>query len=77
VTEMPSENDVLETKKKRFSVLNTIYDFAGQDEEQPINTYEIKNKTKIEGKDLYNILKFLANYQRCQRRGFSCLGKSY
>jgi hypothetical protein len=27
---MPSENYVLETKKKRFRVLNTIYDFAGQ-----------------------------------------------
>jgi hypothetical protein len=68
VKEMPSENDVLETKKKRFSVLNVIYDFAGQDERQPINTYEIKNKTKIEGKELYNILKFLVNHGLIKNR---------
>jgi hypothetical protein len=59
---MPSEDDVLEIQKKRFSVLNAIYDLAEHDEEQPINTYEIKNKTKIEGEELYKILKFLVNH---------------
>lgn len=58
---MASENDVLEIQKKRFSVLNAIYDLAEQDEKQPINTYDIKNKTKIEGEELYKILKFLVN----------------
>jgi hypothetical protein len=48
--------------------LNVIYDFAGQDERQPINTYEIKNKTKIEGKELYNILKFLVNHGLIKNR---------
>jgi hypothetical protein len=61
MTEMPSENDVLETKKRRFRVLNTIYDLAEQDEQKDISTYEIKNKTKILGKELYLILKFLIN----------------
>jgi DNA-binding IscR family transcriptional regulator len=65
---MPTENEVLETKKKRFSVLNIIYDFAGQSEQQPINTNEIKNKTKIEGKELYNILKFLVNHGLIKKR---------
>jgi len=59
MTSMPSENDVLETKKKRFRVLNTIYDLAEQDEHKPISTYEIKNKTEIQGEKLYLILKFL------------------
>ena len=56
---MPSENDVLETKKKRFRVLNAIYDLAEQDEQKPISTYEITNKTEIQGQELYLILKFL------------------
>jgi hypothetical protein len=67
VTEMPSENDVLETKKKRFRVLNTIYDWAEQDEERYISTsdiistYEITNTTEISEEELYLILKFLIN----------------
>jgi len=58
---MPSKNDVLETKKKRFRVLNTIYDLAEQDTHNHISTYEIKKKTKILGKELYLILEFLIN----------------
>jgi predicted transcriptional regulator len=67
VTEMPSENDVLETKKKRFRVLNTIYDLAEQDEERYIrtsdiiSTYEITNTIEISEEELYLILKFLIN----------------
>jgi hypothetical protein len=59
---MPSENDVLEIKKKRFRVLNSIYDLAEQDEQKPISTYEIKNKTEIQGEELYLILKFLVKH---------------
>lgn len=58
---MPSENDVLEIKKKRFRVLNTIYDLAEQNVQRYINTYEIKNKTEILGEELYLILSFLKN----------------
>lgn len=56
---MPSENDVLETTKKRFVVLNTIYNLAAQDEQKSISTNEIKNTTEIPGNELYLILKFL------------------
>ncbi len=56
---MPSKNDVLETKKKRFRVLNTIYDLAEQDTQNHISTYEIKKKTEILGTELYLILEFL------------------
>jgi len=58
---MPSENDVLETKKKRFRVLNTIYDWAEQNVQRYINTYELKNKTEILDEELYLILNFLKN----------------
>lgn len=59
---MPSKNDVLETKKKRFSVLNAIYVLAEQDEQKIINTNEITNKTEIQGEELYLILKFLITH---------------
>jgi hypothetical protein len=58
---MPSDNDVLETKKKRFRVLNTIYDLAKQNGQRYISTYEITNKIEILDKELYNILVFLKN----------------
>lgn len=56
---MPSENDVLEIEKKRFRVLETIYDLSQQSEEMAISTYEIKNETQIKGEELYRILIFL------------------
>lgn len=58
---MPSDNDVLETKKKRFRVLNTIYDLAEQDEQRSISTYNITNNIEILDKELYLILRFLKN----------------
>jgi hypothetical protein len=58
---MPSKNDVLETKKKRFRVLNTIYDLAEQDTGNHISTHKIKKKTEILGEELYLILVFLIN----------------
>jgi hypothetical protein len=61
MTEMPLQNDVLETKKKRFRVLNTIYDLAEQNIDRYISTSEIKNKNKILDEELYFILKFLIN----------------
>jgi hypothetical protein len=59
VKEMPSKNDVSETQKKRFSVLNAIYDLAEQDKQKHINNNEITNKTEIKGEELYQILTFL------------------
>jgi hypothetical protein len=59
--EMPSENDVLEIKKKRFRVLNTIYDLAEQSVQKYISTYEITNKIEILDEELYFILSFLKN----------------
>jgi len=64
---MPSDNNVLEIKKQRFIVLNTIYDLAKQDVQRYISTYEITNKIeilyKIEilDKELHDILRFLKN----------------
>lgn len=61
---MPSDNDVLETKKKRLIVLNTIYDLAEQDELRYISTYNITNEIEIldieiSDIELQDILKFL------------------
>ncbi len=56
---MPSANDVLEIKKKRFRVLNIIYDLAEQDEDRHISTFAIRNKTEMLDGELYLILKFL------------------
>jgi hypothetical protein len=67
-TEMPSENDVLETKKKRFRVLNTIYDLAQQDVQRYISTYEITNKTGMLDEELYYILTFLINQRLVKNR---------
>jgi hypothetical protein len=75
---MPSENDVLETKKKRFRVLNTIYDLAEQDTQRYISTYEIINKTEMLDKELYLILKFLINQRLVIDRysiAFMCEGE--
>ena len=63
---MPSDNDVLETKKKRFRVLNTIYDLAEQDVQRHISTYAIINNIEILDieildEELDSILKFLIN----------------
>lgn len=58
---MPSDNDVLETKKKRFRVLNTIYDLSKQDVQRYISTYEITNNIEILDEELDFILKFLIN----------------
>jgi len=67
---MPFENDVLEIIKKRFSVLNVIYGLAERDEQQPIRADEIKNKIKIENKELYDILKFLEKQNLIRKRSF-------
>lgn len=56
---MPSKNEVSETQKKRFSVLNAIYVLANLDERKRINTTEITTKTEIQGEELYQILIFL------------------
>jgi hypothetical protein len=65
---MPSENDVLETKKKRFRVLNTIYDLAQQDGQRYISTYEITNKTGMLDEELYHVLTFLINQRLVKNR---------
>jgi hypothetical protein len=65
---MPSENDVLETKKKRFRVLNTIYDLALQDGQRYISTYEITNKTGMLDEELYHVLTFLINQRLVKNR---------
>lgn len=61
VKKMPSKNEVSETQKKRFSVLNAIYVLANLDEQKRINTNEITTKTEIQGEELYQILIFLIN----------------
>ncbi len=55
---MPSEDDVFETRNKRYQVLNTIYDLAKQGK-VIISSSDITSNTNIERKELHDILKFL------------------